>query len=101
MDDEEEFVKFVMSRPEYYHISKSKIFLQLIDFLSSGAKSTQVVYQQFTNIEAQDLDQMLDTLVAVGLADKIFAASNVLFFATPDAKILIEKIKKAKKQLLL
>ncbi len=96
-----EFIDFVTNHPGYFHIAKSKVFLGILEFLLDGAKSGLKIYQNFGSIEANDVDQVLETLAVVGLLRKRLTVAGAFFYCTDDAKILIEKVKKTKEELLL
>ncbi|MBI2598190.1 MAG: hypothetical protein HYW50_03270 [Candidatus Diapherotrites archaeon] len=101
MDPTQEFIEFVLNHPGYYHISRSKIFLDILKFLSQGAQTSTNVYKKFVSIDQKDVDDILETLSIIGLLKKHFLPAGLIFSATLDAKTLLEKIEKSKKQLLI
>ena len=101
MDATQDFINFALSRPEYFHIAKSRIFLRLLMFISNGKKLPSDVYKEFSQIEAADIDQMIGLLAKVGLVEVGESNGAVIYSGTQDAKIFLEKVKKAKKELFL
>lgn len=97
----QEFIDFVLNHPGYFHISKSKVFLAILEYLADGAKSSLKVYENFKNLDTVDIDKILETLFVVGLLQKHLTAAGTFFYCTDDAKELLEKVKKTKEELLL
>ena len=97
----QDFIDFVLNHPGYFHISKSKVFLAILEFLVDGAKSSLAVYGNFKNLDSVDIDKILETLFVVGLVKRHLTVAGTFFYCTDDAKALLEKVKKTKEELLL
>ena|SRR3989344_1584637 len=96
MDPKDDFVNFVQEKPAYYAIIKSPLIMDVLMFLTEGAKPITDIYSKFSFIEIPDLDEVLDVLGKVHLIQSVKGTSRLIYYATDDAKILLEKYKKAK-----
>ena len=96
MDPKDEFVNFLEEKPAYYKIIQSPLILQVLTFVSENAKPISDIYSGFSFMEVKDLDEVLDVLDKLRLIQKVKGTSKLIYYATEDAKILLEKYKKAK-----
>jgi predicted transcriptional regulator len=96
MDPKDEFVNFLQEKPAYYPIIQSPLILDVLRYLAENAKPISEIYSSFSFMEVKDLDEVLDLLDKLRLIQKVKGTSTLIYYATEDAKILLEKYKKAK-----
>ena len=101
MDPKDDFVNFVQEKPAYYSIIKSRIIMGVLAFVSEGAKSIADIYGRFSYVNEQDVDDVLNVLEQqLRLIQKVKGTPKLIYYATDDAKILLEKYQKAKNYML-
>ena len=100
MDPKDDFVNFVQEKPAYYSIIKSQIIMGVMAYISEGAKSITDLYEKFSSVEENDMDDVLKVLEQLRLIQKVKGTQKLIYYATDDAKILLEKYQKAKNYML-
>ncbi|MDO8538787.1 MAG: hypothetical protein Q7S21_07965 [archaeon] len=101
MEEKEKLIQLIQEHPEYYKLfpqeqGESKLYLAFLDFVKSQAKSLEQLFQKFSGIEQEDMQIILDYLIKIGLIEKISASNKVFFYATDNARILLEEYEKTK-----
>ena len=100
MDPKDEFVNYVQEKPAYYSIIKSEIIMGVLAYVSEGAKSITDLYEKFSYVHEPDMDDVLMVLEQLHLIQKVRGTPKLIYYATADAKILLEKYQKAKNYML-
>ena len=96
MDPKDEFVNFVEQHPAYYAIIKAPLILDLLTHICESARSANDLYVAFSFADNADLDEVLAMLEKVKLVQQVKGTQKRIYYATEDAKILLDKYKKAK-----
>jgi len=96
MSAKEDFINFVQHHPSYYSIIKSPLFLDVLTHLTTGAKSSIQLHSHFSYIESSDLDEIIHVLEKVKLIKRVKGGSKLIFYASDDAQLLLDKYATAK-----
>ena len=91
----EEFLNYIQDHPEYYPILQSKIFITVLEFLSEKAKPLQDIEAQFSNIEREDLDLVLNSLIKLKIVSRVTGPAQIIYYTNENGKELLKKFKKA------
>ncbi len=92
----EEFLNYIQNHPEYYSVLKSKVFIQLLEFLAKQAKPLQDIQSQFPTVERKDLDLVLNSLISLSLVSKIESQNQIIYYTSENGRELLKKFKRAK-----
>lgn len=101
MEQKEKFIQLIEEHPEYYKLfpqeaGESKFYLSFLNFLRTQAKSLEQLYEKFSGISAEDMRIILEYLIKIGLIAKISAGTKFYFYATDNARTLLEEYEKTK-----
>ena len=85
----DDWILFIERHPEFFELSKSRLFISLLESIASGAKSFHEIASAFPRIAQDDLGLMLETLVRVRAAEKFSARDHTFYSATERGKELL------------
>ena len=101
MEQKEKFIQLIQEHPEYYKLfpqepGDSKLYLSFLNFVRAQAKSLEQLFQRFPGIEQEDMQIILEYLIKIGLITRISAGAKIYFYATDNARTLLEEYEKTK-----
>ena len=97
MKEHEEYLLFLEEHPELHSVTKSELYLSVIEFLAEQGKSMNETKHSFPSIEPDDLELVIKSLVSIGVVKKINAQGNEIYYTAQIGKTLLEKYNKTKK----
>ena len=98
MDPQEKFVMYLQNNPQFHSVSQSELFMKIISELNNKAHSFIELRELFPAIEEKDMQTILDALEAIHILKKTKVNWNTyVYYATEQAKNLLEHYKNAKK----
>ena len=93
MKEEEKFINFVQSHPEYYK-DESNLYLSFLEFLKDKAQTLEQLFQRFPGIASKDMHFILEYLEKIKLIERIPAGNKVFYYATDLARKLLDEYSK-------
>ena len=101
MEQKDKFIQLIEEHPEYYKLfpqeqGESKLYLGFLNFLRTQAKSLEQLFQRFSEISQEDMQIILEYLIKIGLVTRVSAGTKIYFYATDNARILLEQYEKTK-----
>ena len=91
---EEDFERFLEQYPACYSISKSKLFLFVLNYLLSSPKSFSEVSGKIWQVSEQDVNLILSALIAANLVKKKISSQSEIYVSTDLAREFIQKLLK-------
>lgn len=97
MDPKEEWVFFLEKNPYFNEVAKSKIYILVLRAISKDAITMDKLHIEFSDVESKDLEQMVYSLIDLGLVSKINLRKLVLYTLAASGTKFIKLYDAAKK----
>lgn len=94
----DDFVRFLEQNPAYYTIMKSNLCIMVVQSLAEKAKTLMMLRVEFPRMEQEDLLELVESLVTVGVVSVFDAGSNKFYYANDRGKIFLSIYRKAKER---
>ncbi|MCX6801517.1 MAG: hypothetical protein NT067_00230 [Candidatus Diapherotrites archaeon] len=94
----DEFVRFLEQNPAYYTIMKSNLCILVVQSLAEKAKSLMMLKAEFPRMEQEDIFELAESLVAVGVVSFFDAGSNRFYYTNEKGKFFLAIYRQAKEK---
>ncbi|MFH1234769.1 MAG: hypothetical protein V1493_04115 [Candidatus Diapherotrites archaeon] len=94
----DEFVRFLEQNPAYYTIMKSNLCIMVVQSLAEKAKTLTMLKIEFPRMEQEDLMELVESLVTVGVVSVFEAGSSRFYYTNDRGKIFLSIYKAAKEK---
>ena len=98
MDPQQEFVRYLENNPQFYEISQSELYMQLLLVLEKRAHSMEELHEIFPDIEDKDMELIIGSLMAVKLVERTrISDTKIVYYISEAARGLLSHYKNARK----
>ena len=97
---QDELVRFLEQRPEYYSIMKSGLCIRILQSLALKAKNTMQMRSDFPKMEAEDLETLIGMLLEVGVISHLDVGSNRVYYTNKEGKAFLAVYRKTREKFL-
>lgn len=97
-DPRKELILFLEEHPEYYPVIRSALYIRILKWLSGKARTMTDIESHFLNIDREDLEMIIDSLLGLGLVTEIKTPTTIVYYLNNEGKELLEKFKNAKQK---
>jgi hypothetical protein len=96
MTPQEKFIAFLEDHPGYFSVSKSDLYIHILSTIEQQAIDMNSLSCELRGIEIDDLELMLNSLVALKLIGVIKTGSRTIYYITDNAKEFLELYRSTK-----
>ncbi len=96
MTARDEWILFLEKNPEFHELTKSSLYISIMDLLGKGSLNIDKIHSSFPRIESKDLDLIVDSLVKLKLVSRVRFGANIVYTLTSLGRKLLRIYRKAR-----